>query len=104
MGNSLSRHAMRLGRGCGARGPGTDFPSSARVGSGLDCPPCSSVQRMVEPEIRPAKLDELPGVLALYRQLNPGDPGLDLAAAGAVWSACVRLHYDLRGGHGGPAG
>ena len=44
---------------------------------------------MVEPDIRAAKLDDLPGVLALYRQLNPGDPVLDLAAAEPVWSALL---------------
>lgn len=44
---------------------------------------------MVEPEIRSAKLDELPSVLALYRQLNPGDPVLDAAAAKQVWSALL---------------
>lgn len=44
---------------------------------------------MVEPEIRSAKLDELPSVLALYRQLNPGDPVLDVAAAEQVWSALL---------------
>ncbi|MFC3068115.1 GNAT family N-acetyltransferase [Phenylobacterium soli] len=44
---------------------------------------------MVAPEIRPARPDELAGVLALYRQLNPGDPVLSLAAAEPAWSALL---------------
>ena len=44
---------------------------------------------MVEPDIRPAKSADLPGILALYRQLNPGDPVLDLAAAETVWAALL---------------
>jgi GNAT superfamily N-acetyltransferase len=44
---------------------------------------------MVELDIRPAKPDDLPGVLGLYGQLNPDDPVLDLAAAAPVWSALL---------------
>nr|WP_159586532.1 GNAT family N-acetyltransferase [Chelativorans xinjiangense] len=44
---------------------------------------------MAEPDIRPAKPDDLPGILALYRQLNPGDPILDLDAAEAAWSVLL---------------
>lgn len=41
---------------------------------------------MAEPEIRVARAEELPAVLALYRQLNPGDPVLDPDAAAQVWA------------------
>lgn len=42
------------------------------------------------PEIRPAKAAaDLPGVLALYSQLNPSDPVLDLNDANHVWSALL---------------
>jgi ribosomal protein S18 acetylase RimI-like enzyme len=34
-------------------------------------------------------MDEVAGILALYRQLNPGDPVLDLAVAGPMWSALM---------------
>ena len=34
---------------------------------------------MLKPVIRPATPEDLAGVLALYRQLNPGDPALDVA-------------------------
>lgn len=44
---------------------------------------------MVEPLIRSATRDDLPGVLALYRQLNPEDPALDLRAAEPVWTALL---------------
>lgn len=44
---------------------------------------------MNEPDIRPATPADLPGVLALYRQLNPGDPVLDLDAAEPVWAALL---------------
>lgn len=44
---------------------------------------------MIKPEIRPANSDDLPGVLALYRQLNPGDPILDPSSAKAVWTALL---------------
>jgi len=44
---------------------------------------------MIEPIIRPAVRDDLPGVLALYRYLHPDDPKLDLAAAEAAWSALL---------------
>ena len=44
---------------------------------------------MTEPDIRPAKLADLPGILALYRQLNPDDPVLELAAAEPVWTALL---------------
>ncbi len=44
---------------------------------------------MTEFEIRPARPDDLPGVLDLYRQLNPDDPVLDPDAAGAVWTALL---------------
>lgn len=44
---------------------------------------------MAELQIRPAEPDDLPGVLALYRQLNPDDPVVDPAAAAPVWSALL---------------
>ena len=44
---------------------------------------------MTAPDIRPAKLADLPGILALYRQLNPGDPVLELAAAEPAWIALL---------------
>lgn len=44
---------------------------------------------MIEPDIRIGRPDDLPGILALYRQLNPGDPVLDPAAAEAVWAALL---------------
>lgn len=44
---------------------------------------------MDEPHIRPARAEDLPGMLALYRQLNPDDPAIDLAAAEPVWSALL---------------
>ncbi len=44
---------------------------------------------MADPEIRPAKADDLAGVLSLYRQLNPDDPILDLSAAATAWSALL---------------
>jgi GNAT superfamily N-acetyltransferase len=40
-------------------------------------------------EIRPAVPDDLAGVLALYRQLNPDDPAPDPAAAARAWSALL---------------
>jgi hypothetical protein len=46
---------------------------------------CTSLSGMAEPEIRVVMPDELPGVLELYRQLNPDDPALDLATAEPVW-------------------
>ena len=44
---------------------------------------------MTKPEVRPAKPDDLPGVLSLYRQLHPGDPVIDPPAAETVWSALL---------------
>jgi GNAT superfamily N-acetyltransferase len=44
---------------------------------------------MTQPEIRPAEPADLPEVLALYRQLNPRDPVLDLSAAEPQWSALL---------------
>ena len=44
---------------------------------------------MTAPDIRSAKLADLPGILALYRQLNPGDPVLELAAAETAWIALL---------------
>jgi GNAT superfamily N-acetyltransferase len=44
---------------------------------------------MTEPIIRPARPGDLPGVLALYRQLNPGDPVPGIADAEAAWSALL---------------
>ena len=44
---------------------------------------------MDEADIRPARLDDLLGILALYRQLNPCDPVLDAAAAEQAWSALL---------------
>lgn len=39
--------------------------------------------------VRPARRDELAAVLALYRQLNPADPVLELAAAEPAWAALM---------------
>ena len=44
---------------------------------------------MIEPDIRPAKPDDLTGILTLYRQLNPGDPVLDRAAAETAWASLL---------------
>lgn len=44
---------------------------------------------MLKPVIRPATPEDLAGVLALYRQLNPGDPVLDAATAAPVWAALL---------------
>jgi GNAT superfamily N-acetyltransferase len=44
---------------------------------------------MIEPDIRPAKPDDLSGVLALYRQLNPGDPVPAVEAAETAWAALL---------------
>ncbi len=44
---------------------------------------------MAEVVIRPAKPDDLPGILSLYRQLHPADPGLDVASAEPTWSALL---------------
>ena len=44
---------------------------------------------MLKPVIRPATPEDLAGVLALYRQLNPDDPVLDVASAGPVWAAVL---------------
>jgi GNAT superfamily N-acetyltransferase len=44
---------------------------------------------MDEPEIRPARPADLPGILALYRHLNPDDPVLTPAVAEAAWSALL---------------
>jgi GNAT superfamily N-acetyltransferase len=44
---------------------------------------------MAQPDIRPARPDDLPGILALYRQLNPRDPVLNLTAAETAWSALL---------------
>jgi GNAT superfamily N-acetyltransferase len=44
---------------------------------------------MLEPAIRPARPDDLPGVLALYRHLHFQDPVPDLAAAEGAWSALL---------------
>ena len=44
---------------------------------------------MLKPVIRPATPEDLAGVLALYRQLNPGDPALDVAGAAPVWAAVL---------------
>ncbi|MFA1626897.1 N-acetyltransferase family protein [Rhizobium mongolense] len=44
---------------------------------------------MTPPKIRPAEPSDLPGILALYRQLNPGDPVLDLPSAEPTWLALL---------------
>lgn len=43
--------------------------------------------------IRPARPEDLPGMLALYRQLNPDDPVLDVAIAQKVWSALLASSF-----------
>ena len=42
------------------------------------------------PVIRTAAADDLPGMLALYRQLNPDDTAPDPAAAATAWAALLR--------------
>jgi GNAT superfamily N-acetyltransferase len=44
---------------------------------------------MAAPEIRPAKAADLPGILALYRQLNPSDPVPGIDEVDHVWSALL---------------
>lgn len=44
---------------------------------------------MTETAVRAARWDDLAGILALYRHLNPDDPPLDLAAAEPTWSAML---------------
>jgi GNAT superfamily N-acetyltransferase len=44
---------------------------------------------MIDPVIRPAVRDDLPGVLALYRHLHPEDAEPDLAAAEPAWLALL---------------
>ena len=44
---------------------------------------------MLKPVIRPATPEDLAGVLALDRQLNPGDPVLDVAGAAPAWAAVL---------------
>lgn len=44
---------------------------------------------MSEAVIRHATSADLTDVLALYRQLNPGDPFVDLATAEPVWAALL---------------
>jgi len=44
---------------------------------------------MIEPDIRPARPADLPGILALYRQLHPGDPVLAPATAETAWTALL---------------
>ena len=44
---------------------------------------------MSKPVIRPAVLDDLPGILALYQHLHPDDPELDLVSARSVWSSLL---------------
>ena len=44
---------------------------------------------MPRPLIRHATTDDLAEVLALYRQLNPDDPVLDVASAAPVWAAVL---------------
>lgn len=43
----------------------------------------------MEPTIRRAELNDLPGILALYRELRPHDPQLDADTARAVFSGLV---------------
>lgn len=44
---------------------------------------------MPRPLIRHATTDDLAEVLALYRQLNPDNPVLDVAGAGPVWATLL---------------
>jgi ribosomal protein S18 acetylase RimI-like enzyme len=44
---------------------------------------------MVRHAVRPARPDDLPGVLTLYRHLHPRDPLPDMAAAERAWSALL---------------
>ena len=44
---------------------------------------------MTDTVIRPASHDDLPGMLELYRHLNPRDPPLDAATAAAAWSTLI---------------
>ena len=44
---------------------------------------------MAKPEIRSAEPADLPGVLALYSQLHPDDPALDVRVAETVWAALL---------------
>ncbi|TPG53665.1 GNAT family N-acetyltransferase [Roseomonas nepalensis] len=44
---------------------------------------------MSEPDIRPARLADLPGVLALYGYLHPDESPAEPAAAEAAWSALL---------------
>lgn len=43
----------------------------------------------MEREIRPAGADDLPGLLALYRHLNPADPTPPSGPAAAAWQAML---------------
>jgi len=44
---------------------------------------------MTVAHVRSASHDDLPAVLALYRQLNPHDPPIDPATAWTAWSALL---------------
>jgi hypothetical protein len=41
------------------------------------------------PEIRPARAEDLPGLLTLYRHLNPADPVPAPEQAAAAWQAML---------------
>jgi GNAT superfamily N-acetyltransferase len=45
---------------------------------------------MTDTVIRPARQDDLRGMLDLYRHLNPRDPPPDVADATAAWTALLR--------------
>lgn len=45
-------------------------------------------------ELRPARQEDLPGLLELYRHLNPEDPSLDSQRAFALWEQ-IRSHSGI---------
>lgn len=45
---------------------------------------------IISPVIRPARPEDLPGVLTLYRYLNPDDPQPNAIKAESAWSTLIR--------------